>query len=83
MEDMLAEMEHEMQVIKKNLKIAHDSHESYADQNMFFKEFQVRGKVYLHIKPKKSSLSIGSCAKLTRQFCGPFKVVERIGPVAN
>jgi len=34
------------------------------------------------IKPKKSSLRIGSCAKLTPRFCGPFKIIERIGLVA-
>jgi len=38
--------------------------------------------VYFCIKPKKSSLSIGSCAKLAPQYCGPFKILERIGPVA-
>ena len=38
--------------------------------------------VYLHINPKKSTLRIGSCAKLAHQFCGPFKFLERIGPIA-
>ena len=34
------------------------------------------------IKPKKSSLRIGSCAKLAPWFFGPFSIVEMIGPVA-
>ena len=38
--------------------------------------------MYLHIKPKKSSLQIGSCAKLTPRFCGPFNIIDRIEPVA-
>ena len=29
---MLVDMEQEMQVIKKNLKAAHDKHKSYVDQ---------------------------------------------------
>eukprot|EP00253_Pinus_taeda_P002882 PITA_02882 len=37
--------------------------------------------VYLRIKPKKSSLRIGSCAKLAPQFCGSFNIIERIGSV--
>jgi len=37
--DMLAEMEHEMQVIKKNLEVSQDMHKSYADRNRLFKEF--------------------------------------------
>ena len=47
-----------------------------------FKDFQVGEWVYLRIKPKKSSLRIGSCAKLAPHFCGPFKILKRIGPVA-
>eukprot|EP00253_Pinus_taeda_P019712 PITA_19712 len=69
-------------VIKKNLKATQDRQKSYADQHMAFKEFQVREHVYLQIKPKKISLRIGSCAKLEPRYCGPFKIIERIGPVA-
>jgi len=47
-----------------------------------FKEFQVGEHVYLHIKPKRGSLRIGSCAKLEPLYCGPFEILERIGPVA-
>jgi len=47
-----------------------------------FKEFQVREQVYLCIKPKKSSLWIGSCAKTAPYFCGPLNILERIGKVA-
>lgn len=49
---------------------------------MMFKEFQVWEQVYLCIKPKKISLRITSCAKLAPRFCGHFKILERIGPVA-
>ena len=45
--DMLADMEQEMKVIKKNLKATHDKHNSYADQHWEFKEFQVGEHVYL------------------------------------
>ena len=34
------------------------------------------------MREKKSSLKLGSCAKLSPRYCGLFKVLERIGPVA-
>jgi hypothetical protein len=38
--------------------------------------------VFLKVKTKRSSLKLGSCAKLAKIFCGPFEILERIGPVA-
>jgi len=54
-QDMLEKMEQEMQVIKKNIKATQDRKNSYADQNILFKEFQVGEHMYLCIKPRKSS----------------------------
>jgi hypothetical protein len=34
------------------------------------------------VKPKKSSLKLGSCTKLAVIFCGPFEILDRIGLVA-
>jgi hypothetical protein len=38
--------------------------------------------VFLKVKANRSSLKLGSCAKLVARFCGPFEILERIGPVA-
>ena len=38
--------------------------------------------VFLKLKTNKSSLRLGSCAKLAARFCGPFEILETIGPVA-
>jgi len=61
---MLAKMELEMKVIKKNLKAAQHKKKNYGYQNKAFKDFQVREHVYLQINPKNSSLRIGSWAIL-------------------
>ena len=46
------------------------------------KEFSVGDHVYLRVREKKSSLNLGSCAKLSPRYCGLFEVIERIGRVA-
>ena len=38
--------------------------------------------VYLKVKAQKSSLKLGNYAKLAPRFCGPFKILAQIGPVA-
>jgi hypothetical protein len=34
------------------------------------------------VKPKKSSLKLGSCAKLTTKFRCPFEILDKKGPIA-
>jgi hypothetical protein len=38
--------------------------------------------VLLKVKANKSSLKLANCSKLVTRYCGPFKILERIGPVA-
>ena len=46
------------------------------------REFCVGDHVYLRVRPRKSSLKFGICAKLSPRYCRPFEVLERIWPVA-
>ena len=50
--------------------------------NQVHREFSVGDHVYLRLRPRKSSLKIGICAKLSPRYCGSFEVLERIGLVA-
>ena len=38
--------------------------------------------VFIKVKPKKSSLKLGSLAKIEPRYCGPFEILSRVGPVA-
>jgi hypothetical protein len=33
------------------------------------------------VRPRKSSPRMGACAKLAPRYCGPFKVLDRVGSV--
>jgi hypothetical protein len=75
-------MEEKMLKIKQNLKVAQDRQKSYVDKNRTHREFKVGDHVFLKVKANRSSLKLRSCSKLATRFCGPFEILERIGPVA-
>ena len=65
-----------------NLKVAQDRQKSQEDLKRTPKEFQVGEHVFIKVRAKKSSLRLGSCAKLASRCCGPFEILSRIGQVA-
>jgi hypothetical protein len=80
--DMLREMEQQVTQIKQNMKVAQNRQKNYVDQKRTPREFKMGDHVYLRIKPRRSSLKMGACAKLAPQYCGPFEVLDRVVPVA-
>ena len=80
--ELLKEMEQEVAKIRHDLKAAQDRHKRYADKHRVYIEFSVGDHVYLRVREKKISFKLRSCAKLSPRYCGPFEVLERIGPVA-
>ncbi|GJU21656.1 putative reverse transcriptase domain-containing protein [Tanacetum coccineum] len=68
--------------IKQRIQAARDRQKSYADLKHKPMEFQVGDKVMLKVSPWKGVVRFGKWGKLNPQYVGPFKVLERIGPVA-
>jgi hypothetical protein len=75
-------MEEKMLKITKNLKVSQDRQKIYVDKNRTHREFKVGDHFFLKVKANTSSLKLGNCSKLAAKYCGPFEILERVGPVA-
>jgi hypothetical protein len=75
-------MEQQVIQIKQNLKVAQNRQKSYTNRKITPREFKTGDHVYLRVRPGKSSLRMGACAKLAPRYCGPFEVIDRVGHVA-
>ena len=74
--ELLKEMEQEVVKIRQKLKAAPDRQKSYADKHRVDREFNIGDHVYLKVRARKSSLKLGSCAKLSPRYCGSFEVLK-------
>eukprot|EP00253_Pinus_taeda_P029181 PITA_29181 len=68
--------------VRAHLKSAQDWKKNFADRKRSFRAFQVGDHVYIQVRAKKRNLQWTRCAKLAPQFCRPFQILARIGPVA-
>ena len=80
--EMLEEMQQQTDIIRNDIKTAQDRQKSYADLKRSQRLFEVGDDVFLRIKPKRSSLSLGKYKKLSPRYCGPFKVIKKINDQA-
>nr|GEX01505.1 putative reverse transcriptase domain-containing protein [Tanacetum cinerariifolium]GEY25398.1 putative reverse transcriptase domain-containing protein [Tanacetum cinerariifolium] len=68
--------------IRQRLQAARDRQRSYANVRKQSLEFQVGDRVMLKVSPRKGVIRFGKRGKLNPWYIRPFKILERIGPVA-
>nr|GFB57693.1 putative reverse transcriptase domain-containing protein [Tanacetum cinerariifolium] len=68
--------------IRQHLQAARDQKRSYPNIRRKPLKFQVGDRVMLKVSPRKGVIQFGKQGKLNPQYIGPFKILERIGPVA-
>ncbi|EOY16971.1 Uncharacterized protein TCM_036055 [Theobroma cacao] len=71
-----------IKVIRERLKTAQDKQKSYSDRRRKNLEFEVDDRVFLKVFPWKGVIRFAKRGKLNLRYIGPFRIVERIGPVA-
>lgn len=74
-------MEEVVKQVRQNLKTTQDHQKNYANFKILTKNFNVGDNVYLKMKPKKSTLRLGSCAKLSHRYCLPCEVLAKVVPM--
>ncbi|GJW03222.1 putative reverse transcriptase domain-containing protein [Tanacetum coccineum] len=68
--------------IRDRMQAARARQKSYADKRHMPLEFEVGDKVMLKVAPWKGVIRFGKRRKLNPRYIGPFRIIERIGPVA-
>ncbi|GJW17696.1 hypothetical protein Tco_0025132, partial [Tanacetum coccineum] len=80
--ELVQETTDKVVVIKEKHKAVRDRQKSYADNRRKPLEFVVGDCVMLKVSPWKGVVHFRKKGKLAPRYVGPFKIIERIGPVA-
>ncbi|GJX09378.1 hypothetical protein Tco_0199237 [Tanacetum coccineum] len=68
--------------IRQRLQAARDGQKSNVNVRRKPLEFQVGDRVMLKVSPRKGVIRFGKQGKLNPRYIGPFKILERISPMA-
>jgi hypothetical protein len=79
--DFVEEAEKKVHIIQQNMKAAQSRQKSYVDKRRRPLVFEVGDYVYLKVMPMKKKW-FGVQRKLAVRFVGPYKILEKRGPIA-
>lgn len=83
MEKELKDRDQALGELKDQLKEAQARMKQQYDSRHSAKEFQVGDQLYLRLQPyRQASVSLRRNLKLSPRYYGPYKIIQRIGPVA-
>ncbi|GJW95179.1 putative reverse transcriptase domain-containing protein [Tanacetum coccineum] len=80
--ESIREMTKKIVQIKNRLLTARSRQKSYVDVRRKPMEFDVGDMVMLKVSPWKGVIRFGKHGKLSPRYVWPFKIIDRIGPVA-
>ncbi|KAL1193292.1 hypothetical protein V5N11_016119 [Cardamine amara subsp. amara] len=80
--DFVQETTERIKVVKAKVKESQDRQKSYADKHRRDLEFAVGDLVYLKMITYKGKDPALMSSKLSPRYIGPYKILDRIGPVA-
>ena len=80
--DIVQETTEKIRIIRNRMVAAQNRQKSYADKRRVPLEFFIGDMVLLKVSPMKRVVRIGKSNKLNSRYAGPFKILERIEPLA-
>ena len=80
--DMLRHEEHQVCIIRDNLRVAQSCQKSFADTRGKELAFEEGDYVYVKVSPMRIVKRFNMKGKLAPRYVGPFKVLQRCGEVA-
>ena len=81
--DLIKESEEKVKLIRDRLKVAQSRKKSYADSKCKEVVYEIGDRAYLRVPPLRGVKRFGVKEKLAPRFVRPYRVLERMGEMAN
>ncbi|MCO5567643.1 hypothetical protein L7F22_021337 [Adiantum nelumboides] len=80
--DFLGDMNDMIKVARESICSAQDRAQTYANKARKKVTFEKGDFVFLKVPAKSKTMKMGKCDKLSLRYCGPFKILKKIGDIA-